>query len=156
MSRGTARIVCCSSYFNSPMSFQLILGGWYVGDMGRHRQLPVIRNPSNDDILHALNALRNRTGVVGLKKENQQVSDHGPYELAVYAEGGKYMLMLSEYDEDGEHDVRTLTNALVPKGLAIMMGESYPANAMVEDLDLVARVLTEFAEKGDVSRALMS
>jgi hypothetical protein len=63
---------------------------------------------------------------------------------------------LREYTPSGEHLARIFKNDLAPGGLIMLMGEAYPANAVVEDFDLAIQVFQEFAMSGDVSRSLMS
>jgi hypothetical protein len=133
----------------------MILGGWYLGDAQSRQQLPFTLNPSNDDISRVLRYLRGGSGLAGLKRMDIQEPDHRPYEIAVYAEAGRYMPVLREYAADHEHVVRTLKNEQAPAGLGVMMGQSYPAHFIVDDIDLVIQVFREFATHGDVSRALM-
>jgi hypothetical protein len=138
------------------MTMTLILGGWYLDDGQTRQQLPLALNPSNDDISRILNLLRNRTGLGALRKMDIQDGDYRPYEIAVYAQGRQYVPILREYTPGGEHLARTFKNDLAPGGLIMLMGEAYPANAVVEDFDLAIQVFQEFALSGDVSRSLMS
>lgn len=138
------------------MTMTLLLGGWHLDDGQNRQQLPVVLNPSSDDILRILGLLRNRTGLGGLRKVDIQEGDYRPYEMAVYAQGRQYVPVLREYTPAGEHLARTFKNNLAPGGLIMLMGDAYPANAVVEDFDLVIQVFQEFAANGDVARARMS
>lgn len=65
-----------------------------------------------------------------------------PQKLTLYFEDGNYLLMLLDYDEEGYIDVRTPYNSDAPKGVfQNILGESYGATTIVQDIELVKNVL---------------
>jgi len=86
----------------------MVFGGYIVDSNGDHRQLKVISDPEELVIRDVLISCSKSSGVV--KMQCQPESEGRPYELALYVENEKFLLMLNEYDKDGEHNVRTLTD----------------------------------------------
>lgn len=84
-----------------------------------------------------------------------QCKDIGPQRLSFYAEKGRFLVMLDELAEDGDTNVRTLAVGDQPWGLEMFFGESYPAKAVVYDIQLVYAVFKEFACTGNVSKDRM-
>jgi len=80
----------------------------------------------------------------------------GPYELMLYAENGKFLLMLNEYDEDGDTNVRTISVDGVANELIPILGECYPAKAVTHNFQFVYSIFKEFAYRGDVSKEIMN
>lgn len=136
------------------MKANIIFGGWFFDENAKREQLPVVHNPSNEDIDRTLKSMRNKAGVVSMK--NSSASESGPFDLTLYAEGGKYVAMLNERDENDDHVVRTLSNKSANSELTPIMGEMYPSKAVVNDLNLVAVVFKEFARSGNVSTSAMA
>jgi hypothetical protein len=137
----------------SSMNTDITLGGWYLDERSKRQQLPIVCNPTEDDVLRALNLLREGAGVVVI--QNKSAPEVGPRKIELYAEGGKYMPMLSGRDDDDEYFFRTLVNEAAPKELTAILGEPYPAATVIDNFDLVCQVLKEFANTGDVSEVLM-
>lgn len=136
------------------MNINMSLGGWFLDDEAKRQQLPVIQNPSDNDIERILHIMRNEAGVVGI--ENISAPEIGPYEIVLYVEDGKYFLMLNGYAEDGEHVVRTPSNDSDSKGQVSILGDMYPSKAIISNFDLVQDLFKEFAKFGNVSLTLMS
>jgi hypothetical protein len=114
--------------------------------------LPVSTQPSIADIHKLLNAVKNADGVIKISNSNKP--DIGVQDITLYTENQRYLIMLNEIDEEGEHQVRTLTNTDCPNGLESFHGEPFPAHAITRDFQTVVSIFEEFAVKGDVSRAL--
>ena len=131
-----------------------IIGGYFIGEDLQRHQIPVVTNPSSDSIDKTLLDLKDANGIIELSIEPQP--DIGPHELALYVEDGNYLLMLSEYDKDGDVDVRTISTDGAENGLMSILGESYPAKAVTDNFQLISSIFKEFALKGDVSKEIMN
>jgi hypothetical protein len=111
-------------------------------------------DPSEETIERIVLSVKYRTAVLNMSHES--LSDVGTNELTLMADGGKFMLMLSEVDPDGEPQVRTLTNLEAPNILVTIHGEKYPARAIVSDIAPVIAAFKEFAMTGNVSPTLLT
>jgi hypothetical protein len=132
------------------MSILTTLGGYSYDTDGVRHQLPVIINASgltvNATIENVVGAGR---GVVVLRNKN--ALEVGPEKLELYAENGKFLLMLGVNEEDGDYSVRTLTNECVSEDFMVIMGEKFPAKAITRDIGCVFKAFNEFALSGDVT-----
>jgi hypothetical protein len=132
----------------------MVFGGYIVDSDGGRRQLKVVLDPEELIIRDALTSVGKSSGVVKMRCQSE--SEGHPYELALYVENGNFLLMLSEYEEDGEHNVRTLTDLNSKNELISVLGEKYPARAVTRDIELVCAVFIEFCRVGDVSTDIMA
>lgn len=129
--------------------------GGYVIDAGSKRhQLPIIIDPNADMIAKTVCSIEKCTAIINM--EHELLPEIGPYELTLMTEKGKFLLMLSEVDENGETQVRTLTNCDAPNTLITMQGEKYPAKSVVFDTAPVIAAFKEFALTGNVSPKLLT
>lgn len=132
----------------------MVFGGYIVdADGGRH-QLEAIMDPEELDVRGVLTSIGKGSGVI--KMWCQSESEDRPYELALYVESEKFLLMLSEYDKDGEHVVRTITDLNSKNELVSILGEMYPARAVTRDVEIVCALFVEFARTGNVSADIMA
>lgn len=122
----------------------IVLGGYLIACESGRAQFPVIIDPSEQEVLMALSELRHSSGVLSLKI--RPAPDIGAYEVALYSEGGRFLVMLSQYLEDGEHEVSTIRGAGKGSGLIDVLGEMYPAKAVTEDFDLVCGAFKSFLQ----------
>lgn len=132
----------------------MVFGGYIVDSDGGRRQLKVVFDPEELIIRDVLTSVGKSSGVVKMRRQFE--SEGHPYELALYVENGNFLLMLSEYEEDGEHNVRTLTDLNSKNELISVLGEKYPARAVTRDIELVCAVFIEFCRVGDVSTDIMA
>lgn len=132
----------------------MVFGGYIVDSNGDHRQLKVISDPEELVIRDVLISCSKSSGVV--KMQCQPESEGRPYELALYVENEKFLLMLNEYDKDGEHNVRTLSDLNSKNELVSILGEKYPARAVTRDVELVCAIFIEFARTENVSADIMA
>jgi hypothetical protein len=79
----------------------------------------------------------------------------GPYMIILYAEDGRYIIMLEENDENGEFHFRTMDVEGRENIIAYIRGNTYPNRAITEDIDLVAKIFMEFYRTGEVSKDLL-
>jgi len=137
------------------MNKEMILGGYYVGVDGIRTQLPIFFHPSASNIKESIMKIVEASqGVVTIRY--QQIPETGPYELDVYVDSGNFILMLNEFDEDGENNVRTLNcgNTAESK-FVFILGEKYPVQAITRDISHVYLILKEFIQTRNVSTALL-
>ncbi|MGZ7460254.1 DUF6911 family protein [Pseudomonas sp. Ma2-10] len=132
----------------------MVFGGYLIGADGDRHQLEAILDPNELVIRDVLNSIGKCSGVVKMRCQSE--SEGCPYELALHVENEKFLLMLCEYDKDGEHDVRTLTDLNSKNELVSILGEKYPARAVARDLELVCAIFIEFARTGNVSANIMA
>jgi len=91
----------------------MIIGGYKISPERGRLQIPIVRNPTIEDVEFILGEYRKFDGVVSLSITPAQES--GPYEISLYADSGSYLLMLNQYLDDGGHIVRTLQNVSAGK-----------------------------------------
>lgn len=120
----------------------IVLGGYIVTCESGRTQIPVVTDPSEQQLLMALSELRHSSGVLSL--QIRPAPDVGAYEVALYSEGGRFLVMLSQYLENGEHEVSMIRGAGKGTGLVDILGEMYPAKAVTEDFELVCRAFKSF------------
>ncbi|HJR33065.1 MAG TPA: hypothetical protein VJ889_30435 [Pseudomonas sp.] len=132
----------------------MVLGGYIVDSNGGRHQLEVILDPEELVIRDVLISISELSGVITMRCQPE--CEGHPYELALYVESGNFLLMLSEYDRDGEHNVRTLTDLNSKNELISVLGEKYPARAVTRDIELVCSVFIGFSRVRDVSADIMA
>lgn len=131
----------------------MVFGGYIVDSNGGRHQLEAVVDPEAFVVRDVLSFISERSGVITMRRQLE--CEGQPYELVLYVESGNFLLMLSEYDKDGEHGVRTLTDLNSKNELVSILGEMYPARAITRDLELVYAVFIEFARAGNVSADIM-
>ena len=142
-------------------AMSIVMGGFIDEQSGR-RYLPIVQEPTDAQVDEAVSFYASCEGVLEIKHEPEP--DLGPYGLTMCAQkeglflkngNWLYLLLLGQYEADGDVRVRTLHNKEFPPGLAVHMGESYPSRARTRDLVLVRSIFKEFAKTGDVSVSVM-
>ena len=131
------------------------LGGFAVNGSADKVYFPLIHNPSKVQLDRYLTELENKSGMLRLELGEQP--DIGVHEITLHAAKGKYLPLLSEYTETGMK-VRTLQDLRKENSLVVfeLSGEKFPNRAITNDFLLVAAVLAEFLETGNVSVNLMA
>jgi len=81
--------------------------------------------PSEEKLLELLKYIKNRTGILSIK--NNAPSEVGPYQLSLYSQNNNYLILLSKFDIDGEHIVRTSVNQEALDGYVDIFGEMHSA-----------------------------
>lgn len=127
------------------------LAGFYVSSDTACTQLPVRNDPSNEEIDAALQLFSAMSGIVSLSED--PVPEVGVYELALYADSGNFMLMLSRYTDGGDHEVDTITNPTAGEGEIEILGDLYQQCMTTRDIEPVRRCFHEFASTGNVQSA---
>ncbi|SEU12702.1 DUF6911 family protein [Pseudomonas graminis] len=132
----------------------MVFGGYIVDADGYRHQLEAIMDPEELDVRGVLTSIGKGSGVIKMRCESE--SEGRPYELALYVESESFFLMLSEYDKDGEHVVRAMTDLNSKNELVSILGEMYPARAVTHDVEIVCSIFIEFARSGNVSVDIMA
>jgi len=122
----------------------IVLGGYLIACESGRTQFPMITDPSEQEVLVALSELRHGSGVLSL--QIRPAPNVGAYEVALYSEDGRFLVMLSQYMEDGGHEVFTIKGTGKGNGFIDVLGEMYPAEAVTEDFDLVCRAFKSFLQ----------
>ncbi|MHA5555563.1 DUF6911 family protein, partial [Pseudomonas aeruginosa] len=112
-------------------------------------QFPVMSDPDEEEVLEALSKLRHSSGVLVLRVKPEP--EIGAYEVALHAENGRFIVMLSQHAEDGEHEVFTLRGAGEGNGFTYILGEAYPMAAVTENFGLICNCFKKFLLERKVS-----
>ena len=91
----------------------MLLGGYFINSAGFRVQLPIIENPTVSDVRECLAKGLGGMGVVVLS--NNVVADGAERKLEAYFENGRYMIILEDYDQNGDFRFRSLNNLSLGK-----------------------------------------
>lgn len=131
------------------MSIVTTLGGYLISADGARYQLPIVQNPS-DSITESIIKEVSSAGRGVVVLTCKPTPETGPEKLELYVDAGNFLLMLGVNEEDGNYSLKTLANEMMPNDLMFIMGEKYPARAVIRDIGLVCAAFNEFARIGDV------
>jgi hypothetical protein len=112
-----------------------------------------VRDATPAEVAKTLDTVAGRAAILGA--ERVPLANVGPQKLELYAEGGDYLLMLSEYTPDGDVNVRTLRSQDLPPGLVTVLGNQWSAGMVSHDIEIVKRAFVEFVLTGNVSTDLL-
>ncbi|MDP5143339.1 hypothetical protein ORJ00_11335 [Rheinheimera baltica] len=132
----------------------IILGGYIMGVDFERQQLPTISDPNYRAIEDTLLSLKGVDSVVVLRAVPEP--EVGPYELTLHCDKGNYLIMLNEYDDDGDSGVRAISNTSSDSTLIPILGDLYSAKLITRDFQVVCSIFKEFADTGNVPELLMS
>ncbi|MEJ2046171.1 MAG: hypothetical protein P8X89_23185 [Reinekea sp.] len=122
------------------------LGGFYNRNSERV-QLDLVESPDQHSLMKMLKTMEDKSGVLTLKQKVP--NGYEPNKLTLYSENGHYLVMYGSYQEDGDYLVLTLHDeSNVKLGMMNILGEPYPACAVVGDFSLVEEVFMEFLSTG--------
>lgn len=125
-----------------------ILGGYTI-DCDLHRnQLGVIFDPKKSDIEAVISIFSKASGVVCMRINPEP--DFGPFELIMYADNGRFLIMLNE-KIGGDQNTRTLSNNELGGDFENILGELYPAKAVTYDINLAVKIFNDFNVAGNIS-----
>jgi hypothetical protein len=105
------------------------------------------------EVAKTLDTVGCRVAILGA--ERVPLPSVGPQKLELYAESGDYLLMLSEYTQDGDVNVRTLRSQDLPPGMVTVLGNQWSAGMVSHDIEIVKRAFVEFVLTGNVSPELL-
>lgn len=131
----------------------VMIGGYLITPKKGREQLQVLQNPDSAALDERLQEYsKGLPGVLVARLD--PLPKFGPHKLRLYAEECNYLLMLEEYNNNGDCLVRTLKASSVDTFTAIF-GEPYPTAAITTDFLLVSQIFKEFVERHDVSKEMM-
>lgn len=130
-----------------------LLGGYILDGEAKRHQLDLVENPDDHVIDDYVTQVASERGVLQLTISPEP--DLGPIDLTMYAENGRVLHMLAEHHADGDIGVRTIVSDGIGDGLASMLGERYPAQAMTRDAGIARLTFKQFSRGRDVSQLLM-
>lgn len=128
------------------------LGGYYL-NKNQRTQLALKDHPSIDELNNYLDILKNNNGVLVLS--NNQEEYLKPYDMTLYSDNERYLILFSTMMEDGDIDIRTFNDKSGSREFISMLGEPFAIASTTKDFSLVIRAFSEFLETGDVSRTLL-
>ena len=143
------------------MKTEFKFNGKIVGDLYKNNDGIVNRNPTLEDINNALDLFASGEGVLYLIQND--VKGTKPYELTLYADKGKYLVMFSkrlplagnEDNEDNEDEVRTFMDRTRSRGMVDLQGDLWDNRIITEDFTKVRKAFNEFYLTGDIDRNLV-
>lgn len=131
---------------------KMMLIGGYVLDPDQGRlQIPIIHQPTAEAVEAIVRQYASRVGVISLVIDPEP--EYGPYKLDLYTDSGNFFLMLTKYLEDGEHDVKTISNQRAGAEMIEILGDRYPARSMTKDINFICSCFKEFLRGGNVSES---
>ncbi|MBS9427527.1 DUF6911 family protein [Photorhabdus akhurstii] len=136
------------------MNIDMVIGGFILTCLGEREQLSPVIRPSEQDLYRLLEYMRDRTGVLTIR--NNFADESGPYQLSLYSQDNNYLLLLSEFDIEGEHNVRTPNNDNASGNCIDILGEMHSDKTLVQNFDFIYRVFKEFFNTGNVSKELLN
>lgn len=113
-----------------------------------------IDNTTLANINDTLNLFASANGSLYLEQYKQKGIE--PYQLTLYSQNQKYMVMFA-YSIVGEDDeIRTFDDSTCPNIMVDMLGDEWSNAMIVDDFSLVRRAFTEFYLTGDTYCEIIS
>ncbi|WP_370385865.1 hypothetical protein ABW387_18670 [Snodgrassella alvi] len=113
-----------------------------------------INNPSLIEINDTLNLFASITGCLYLEQYKQKGFE--PYQLTLYSQNQKYMVMFAYVSVGPDDEIRTFDDSTRPNIMVDMLGDNWSNAMIVDDFSLVRRAFTEFYLTGDIDREIVS
>ena len=141
------------------MKTEFKFNGKIVGDLYKNNDGIVNRNPTLEDINNALDLFASGEGVLYLIQND--VKGTTPYELTLYADKGKYLVMFSKRlplagnEDDEDDEVRTFWDSNRSRGMVDLQGDLWDNRIITEDFTKVRKAFNEFYLTGDIDRNLV-
>jgi hypothetical protein len=130
-----------------------IYGGYKIDDNDSFVRLPIIKNPSIDDVMNYLVNFQDKNGRLILS--NNQEENLKPYSMSLYSDNKRYLVLFSTITEDGDIEVRTFNDKSGSREFIPILGEQFALASTTKNFYLVIKVFNEFLQIGDVSRELL-
>ena len=139
------------------MKTEFKFNGRIVGDLYKNNDGIVNRNPTLEDINNALDLFASSEGLFYLIQND--VKGTTPYELKLYADNGKYLVLFSKRaplaGNEDENEVRTFWDSNRTRGLVSLYGDLWDNRTITEDFTKFKKAFNEFYLTGDVDRNLV-
>ena len=129
----------------------MLIGGYVLDPEQGRLQIPIIHQSTAEEVEAIVRQYAFRDGVVSLIIDPEP--EYGPYKLNLYTDSGNFVLMLAQYLEDGEHDVKTINNQRAGAEMIEILGGRYPARSMTKDIIFICSCFKEFLRVGNVSES---
>ncbi|WP_434778946.1 DUF6911 family protein [Neisseria sp. Ec49-e6-T10] len=129
------------------------LGGYFLKN-GTRTQLPLEKAPSIEKLEKYLDILNNSDGILVLS--NDQEENLKPYEMTLYSDNKRYLILFATLMDDGDIEVRTFNDNSGSQEFISILGEPYAKASTVTDFSLVIKVFKEFYQTDDVNRELLA
>ena len=113
-----------------------------------------IDNTTLADINDTLNLFVSATGSLYLEQYKQKGIE--PYQLVLYSQNRKYMVMFAYVSVGPDDEIRTFDDSTRPNIMVDMLGDNWSNAMIVDDFSLVRRAFTEFYLTGDIDREIVS
>ena len=113
-----------------------------------------IDNTTLADINDTLNLFVSATGSLYLRQYKQIGFE--PYQLILYSQNRKYMVMFAYVSVGTDDEIRTFYDPTRPDIMVDMLGNNWDNRMIVDDFSLVRRAFTEFYLTGDIDREIVS
>lgn len=131
----------------------LELTGWYT-QSGFAHCIETLTNPSQRDLIIWLNTLQ-KANEGKLKLENLfPETDTSPEDLTLYFSKNNYLLMLFDFDPNGEANVRS-TYDPTQEGFINILGDNFHRSLITHDFEIVKRCFLEFSTTLTVSNTIL-
>lgn len=128
-----------------------IIGGYRIND--ENIRLPHLQNPSINELVKYLEYFKNHSGTLVLS--NNQDENLTPYNMTLYSDDKRYLVLFATQMEDGDIDVRTFNDHSGSQEFISILGEPYAKASIITDFEWVIQVFKEFLVYGDVNRDLL-
>ncbi len=137
------------------MSKRLEFTGWYSKN-GNSSVIPTIQNPSNEQLLLWLNVIES-ANVGKVKLENlKPETDTSPENLTLSFENDNYLLMLFDFDENGDVNIRSTHNSDSDKSYINILGDDFSSALITHDFNIVKISFIEFNNNLNVSKEILT
>ena len=129
-----------------------IVGGYRIN--GESIRLPLTNNPSLEKFINYLSYFQDYDGTLTLS--NDQEENLKPYNMTLYSDNKRYLILFATLMDDGDIEVRTFNDNSGSQEFISILGEPYAKASTVTDFSLVIKVFKEFYQTGDVNRELLA
>ncbi|WP_434778947.1 DUF6911 family protein [Neisseria sp. Ec49-e6-T10] len=129
-----------------------IVGGYRIN--GESIRLPLTNNPPLEKIINYLSYFQDYDGTLTLS--NDQEENLKPYNMTLYSDNKRYLILFATLMDDGDIEVRTFNDNSGSQEFISILGEPYAKASTVTDFSLVIKVFKEFYQIGDVNRELLA
>lgn len=131
------------------MKDKLSLGGFVMSPAGRKVQLPVVENPSEDDVRSNLELVTSSGGYLSLWRGEEDVP--GECSINLYCDDGRLYAECTEIPLDGVRIVYRTHDPDLPAGRVPILGQIFSAQSLIANPILVRQLFLSFlSDRGRV------
>lgn len=107
-----------------------------------------------NDILNILREISDKSGTLSI--EIVDPPEVGSQSLQINTEAGNFIIMLTDLDNNEDYDIRTYTNLCIEAKKINILGDTWDSKLICIDYDIVAKIMQDFLENGNVSKDLLN